>query len=140
MPAPQTDIDVLNVIDSTVGSLTKGVNLFAGPTRDYSLNSAIPHRAVFVLADGGDISRPIKGTADERHPFVSIRVRSDPESSSGAFQAGQVLAREVYDATDQSPPPGYIDSRNLGSQPAYIGPDDDGHHEWLITVSLTVDV
>ena len=140
MPAPQTDIDVVDVIDGAVGSLSKGVNLFAGPTRDYSLNSSIPHRAVFVLADGGDLSSPIKGTADERHPYVSIRVRSDPESSASAFQLGQVLAREVYDAIDQSPPAGYIDSRTLGSQPTYIGPDDDGHHEWLITVSLTVDV
>jgi hypothetical protein len=134
------DEDLLVVIDAAVASLTTGTNLLAGPKEAYDLGAGIPHNAVFVNAAGGLISRPIKGGADERHPTVNIRIRGSGVGVAGSFPDGQQLARDVLLAVDQNPPVGYCETRATNSHPSYIGVDEDGHHEWLLFVEMTVDV
>lgn len=132
----EPDLDVATVIAAGT-ALTIGVDLFHSPVRAPGPN--VPSKCVFVLANGGLPSRPIKGQTDERRPRVDIRVRSDPDSVPGAYAAGLALARAVFDAVDQKPPATYCDARCLNSQPSYMGPDEDRHHEWVIPVQLIVD-
>ena len=138
MAFPDTDNDVSGVIAAAVGSLVLGENMFLGARRGYA-DGVIPHKAVFVLADGGQQSRNLHGYADERHPRVEVRVRSDPPGVAGAFQAGQSLARAVFEAVHLNPPAGYCDSVTTDSAPSYEGVDEDGHHEWIVYVDLIVD-
>lgn len=128
------------VVDAAVAALTMGTNLFAGPLSAYDLQQGFPHQAVFINADGGSRSRPIRGTADERHPQCTVYVRSKSTGSASSFATGQQLARDVMFAIDQAPPTGWCEFRALDSHPSYEGRDDDGHHGWSFAVEVTVDV
>lgn len=132
---------MVDVIDAALASVTKGVNLLAGPRTAYDLKSlGIPHEAVFVEASGGVRSRAIKGGPDERAPQCVVRIRSKGPGSPTAFATGQQLARDVLNAVDQNPPADWCEFRAFDSHPSYEGKDDDGHHEWSFVVEVIVDV
>ncbi len=137
MAVPTPDIDVAGVISTAVAELTTGTNLFVGPVRGYD-KGRVPHKAVFITAEGGAPSRQF-ALAVEYRPNVDIRVRGDKPSVPSAFSDGQTLARAVFDAVHFNPPSGYCDAQVVNSHPIYIGQDEDGHHEWVITVNLIVD-
>lgn len=143
------DEDVVGALVSNVTVLVGAPkrNCFAGPVEAYTVSGTnrIPHLAVFVSASGGLSSRQLKGNSagntNERHPSVSIRIRSGGKGVASAFQVGQTLARDVFNALHHAPPTiDYIEAESLNSQPTYLGRDDDGHHEWLVVVQLIVDV
>lgn len=129
--------------NTTFRKLTVGKNLILGGKRSFDRkgpSSGIQHESVFVTIDGGSSSRPIKGGPDERSIVGRILVRSKPASATKAFEDGQSLARDIHDAVDQRPPVGYCECRAVSSHPEWMGQDADTHHEWEITVELTVDV
>lgn len=134
------DLLVAQKIETDVAALTLQTNLYAGPVRAADDSGGIAHEAVFVTASGGLFSEPLHDDTRRtlRRPGLQIRVRSD--QGTGAFQNGQQLARDVYDALDQDPPAGICDLRALDSAPSYIGTDEDGHHEWSINFSLLIEV
>lgn len=139
------DEDVVAALDAAVPSLSSGGNLFAGPVEAYSQASGIPHAAVFVTASGGLPSRELKGNAlgltSERKPTINIRIRSAGTGVPTAFPDGQTLSKEIFEALHHKPPTAnYCESESLNSHPSYFGRDDDGHHEWVILVQLTIDV
>lgn len=144
------DEDVVAALVERVTELVDGSgsarrNCYAGATQAYDGVDGIPHKAVFVTAQSGLPSRYIRGSThgslDERHPVVNIKIRSSSKGVRTAFRDGQALARKVFEALQYSPPnSNYCDCVAVNSQPAYIGLDDDGHHEWMVNVELTVDV
>jgi hypothetical protein len=130
-------------VDDLVGGPLPARNCLAGPVEAYG--SGIPHLAVFVTASGGLPSLALKGNAlgetFERRPTVNIRIRSSARGVPRAFEDGQRIAREVFEALHHNPPStSYCESESLNSQPSYLGRDDDGHHEWVVVVQLIVDV
>lgn len=134
--ATTPDIDVVDHIDTALGTLTKGTNLFAGPVRGHDVPDAgVPDEAVFVLATGGPAPLAFiaggSGT-EQRFSSLLIRVRSDPND----FQGGQTLARSVRDAIHHSIPTGYIEAAVRETDPSYLGVTNKGHHEWSIGVDL----
>jgi hypothetical protein len=119
-------------------------NCFAGSVEAYTRGS-MPNQAVFVSASGGLPSKQLKGcflgSTNERNPTLNVTVRSSGAGVAAAFQTGQTLAREVFDALHHNPPSAaYCESESLNSQPSYLGRDDDGHHEWMIFIQIIVDV
>ena len=144
------DEDVVSVLIAGVPSLVSSPtrNCFAGPVEAYDKQSSpgirLPHKAVFVTATGGLPSRRLKGNVlgdtDERHPMLNVLIRSSSKGVPTAFRDGQELARQVFDAIHHNPPSGYCEAVSINSHPSYLGRDDDGHHEWVLIVQLTVDV
>lgn len=143
------DEDAVAALITRVETLVAGANrnCFAGSVKAYDRpGPGIPHLAVFVSVSGGLPSREFKGTSygtrlNERRPLLSILVRSGSKGNPTAFQDGQTLAREVFEALHHDPPSSdYCESEALNSHPSYLGRDEDGHHEWLINVQLIVDV
>ena len=127
------DIDVANVLDSALGSLTLGTNLFVGLLREKG--TGIPHQAVFCLSAGGappDAFMYGGSGTEERHSDVKIYVRSNPHDFSG----GQTLARSVRDAIHHVVPSGYLESEVQESEPNYLGQQENGEHLWTITTEL----
>ncbi len=131
------DLDVLGVINTAVGALTTGTNLFRGKMR--ATGTGIPSKAVFVLSSGGERSQDFltggSHTPQLKKPSVQIMVRSGERE----FLTGQTLARSVYDAVHDSPPTGYISSRVTASEPFYISEDDEGNHLWSINIDLMIN-
>jgi hypothetical protein len=127
-------------------------NCIVGPKEAYVVKQSatepsfgLPDLCVFVYADGGARDFPLKGNflgeTQERHPSIVIRLRGDTNAVPGAFKNGSELARQIYNAVNRKlPTPDYIESVATSALPTYIGPDDDGHHEWMIFVEATVDV
>ncbi|KPJ59103.1 MAG: hypothetical protein AMJ46_12620 [Latescibacteria bacterium DG_63] len=128
---------MVTYLAANVGALTAGTNLFEGPVRP--VGTGIPDKAVFVLATGGPAPEPfLAGDAsspdEERVHSLLIRVRSEP----GEFNNGQTLARSVRDAAHRASVAGYLDVSIRECDPAYLGADDEGRHEWSIGVDMEI--
>jgi len=149
---PEEDIAVALIarVSSLVdGSGAQARNCFASPRQSFSttpgLLSTLPDLCVFVEIDGGvdgkRLRGNVQGVTDERRPQFKVRVRSNAPGVPTAYPDGLSLAREVFEALDKNPPSSsYCESVCFNSYPSYIGQDDDGHHEWLITGEVWVDV
>ena len=127
------DIDLVGHVNTNVGALTTGTNLFAGPVR--AVGTGVPDLSVFVLATNGAPPMAfIAGGAgnEQRYHGILVRVRSAPR----AFEAGQTLARSVRDAIHHTAVSGYIEVEVRETDPAYLGTDDKGHHDWSIGVEM----
>lgn len=113
---------------ATALGLTLGVEVFNGPVRPE------PTRAVFCLVTGGITPEDIVENSGESYhrPRVQIRVRDAQQD----FAGGEVFATSVRDAVHLQVPAGYIECRAVESAPMYLGPDDQGRHEWSINVEL----
>ena len=134
---PEQDVAVH--LDSLVGSLTLGTNLFTGPVRSPSprqgVPGSVPSEAVFCIGTGGFDDVPfIDGGAKGRQarPTVQLTIRSDRKDYDG----GLTLAHGVFTAIDKEPPTGYAEVRANGSQPGYVGEDDQEHHIWTVNIVL----
>lgn len=130
--ATNPDIDVVDYLDTTLGTLTKGTNLFTGRMPAKSAN--IPSQCVSVLLTGG--TRPM-GYADgsdtgEHYPSLQVRIRSEPRS----FAGGRTLAKSVWDALNWATISGYTEVRCEQAEPIHIGEDGAGHHEWTVNIEL----
>lgn len=128
------DADIAARLDTALGSLTLGVNLFRGKEQPYS-STGIPHQAVFCLATGGPAPEAylFGGTGVElRYPAVQILVRSNPRD----FAGGQALVRTIRDAVHHATIAGYVEVRVAETEPNYVREDDEGHHAWTINVEL----
>lgn len=149
-PATYTpDEDVVDALIARVPQLVASPrNCYAGAVTAYG--DGVPDKAVFVTADSGLAQRPFKGVNGEssapvtaifeRSPTVGIMIRSEKSGVATAYRDGQALARECFEALSYNQPEGYCECVALNSEPSYSGRAEDGHHEWLITVQLTVDV
>lgn len=135
----QADIDIVNHISSLLPQFTAGVNLFAGPVRPYSNPSegpGIPHQAAFCLQNAGANATTFMVGGKYRkqivRPAVEVHVRSNPFD----FPGGQLLQSAIFNLLDRKTPPGYIDCKIFTGTSIYLGIDEDGHHEWVMTVDL----
>jgi hypothetical protein len=130
--ADAPDIAVRKVLDSAVGALTFGSNLFDGPVRP-STQPGVPHEAVFCLASGGpgpiEFVRANAGP-DIKNASVQVRVRSEVGDHTG----GQALARSVWTALQRASVAGYMSVTAAQSEPVYLGQDDLEHHEWSVNI------
>jgi len=136
----QPDIDMVNHISSALPQFSTGANLFAGPVRPYTNPSegpGIPHQATFCLQSGGfnPVTFMVGGKYRKQivYPTVEIHIRSNPFDFPGA----QILANAVLNLLDRRTPDGYIDSKLVTGTPMYLGMDEDGHHNWVVSVDLT---
>jgi hypothetical protein len=130
--ATTPDADIVTLLDSAVGSLTAGTNLFRGKRRP--VGPYIPGESVFCLSTGGPGPEAYAdGTSiEEFHSAVDVSVRSDKDD----FDGGQTLARAVRTAINHATIAGYIDVRIGTSDPLYIGEEDSGFHLWTINVEM----
>ena len=131
--ATQPDNDLAVFLDTNVGALTSGTNLFRGFPR--GVDTGIPDQCVFCLVSGGQAPDPFVagGTGDEqRYSEVMIRVRSNPHD----FQGGQTLARSVRNAVHHKVIAGYINVEVRESDPMFLGETEKGHSEWSIVVLM----
>ena len=125
------DEAIVDVLDTAIGALTKGTNLFFSPVRpddDY-----LPATCVFVLLHPGP--EPVRysdGGSGHRlsNPAVQVTIRYE----QGDYDGGRDLARLVWAALDRSSPADCIpySFRCRGSEPGYLGADDGGRHMWSI--------
>lgn len=129
--ATTPDLDMLAELTGNY-SLTSGTNLFAGPV--VVVATGVPDKAVFILATGGAPPQPfIDGSGqDYCRSAVQIRIRSTTED----FPGGQTLARNVRDFLHKRVVSGYVDIRAREAEPNYLGPDEQGHHEWSVNLDL----
>lgn len=98
-----------------------------------------PHQVVFVNDSGGYAPIPEQGSDLHWRPgTVQVRIRSNPMTIEGAFEAGRRLAESVKDALLGELPAEYDKMDLETALPAYIGPDEEDRHEW--TLNLTLDV
>lgn len=126
-------LDVATALASAVGALTLGTNCFASKVRPPG--DGIPSKCVFCWASGGpapDAYIDGGGGANHYYPQVRIRVRSDVNDFSG----GVTFSQTIRDAAHELDVSGYYDARIQESEPIYIGEDDEGHHEWSMTLEL----
>jgi hypothetical protein len=133
--ATTPDIDIVNALDGlsdTGWKLTRGTNLFEGPSR--APDAQIPHACVFVLATGGAGPQAYAdGTTTKlRYSSVQITIRSAPRT----FATWQTAARAIRDDLHNVSISGYLDVRAQQSEPVYLGEDEDGHHEWTVNLEL----
>lgn len=142
-PLKNPALDVVNFLDTKLAdtvTLAKGTNLFVGPMRS---GDRTPAPAVFALNTGGPGPMPyLSGglrTALFR-PTVQIIVRGP----AGDIEAGEKLARGVFQWLHQHVLIGYLSVFARDSAPAYLGDDSDQHGQWAINIdcpyiaSLTV--
>lgn len=129
------DVAVAAKLDTDVGALTLGTNLFEGKAR--APNDQIPHEAVFVLSSGGAPPLAYGGQTSEEMLFPSVQciVRSNPRD----FFGGRTLAKTVHDALHHQALAGYLDVNVQESEPLYLGEDDTGHHEWSLNFELWIE-
>lgn len=125
--------DVSDYIRKNLPVRYVGVGVFAGKLRAPS--DLCPARSVFCRASGG----PAPGSyadggsgTNEHFPQVNIRIRSNPRD----YKGGEELARSVRDTIHEAAIDGYHYVRVLESEPLYVDEDDEGHHEWSVTVQL----
>jgi hypothetical protein len=131
------DSAVATALNTAVGALTLGTNLFRGPIRPDEVNS-IPTLSAFCLADSGpeplDYLQGGAHTPQLKTFWVNVYIRSNAHE----YEAGQTLARACRDALHDSPPSGYFASRVTSSEPFYLGMDEHGSHLFSITVRLMI--
>lgn len=146
MPGPATGADevVVDLIVAGAASLlpfvpTKGSTVFMGPV--VAQKPTIPQQSIFCLDTGGPPPVPDMGTAQDT--FRSFSVQSMVRSSVKAFEAGQTLARAVWELLDRAASPaapgdGYLlgGVQLLQSSPIYLGLDGTDHHKWSINASV----
>jgi hypothetical protein len=130
-PVKNPALDVVNFLDTkAAGSLTlaKGTNLFVGPERSFPRTAA---SCVFALNTGGPGPEPYLGgrrTALFR-PTVQLLVRA----GAGDLEAGEAIARAVFEWLHQYVLIGYTSLYVRDSAPVYLG-EFDQRHRWAINV------
>ena len=130
MPANSPETELMEVINTAVGSLTKATNLFDSPPIA-AKKANIPEQCVFVFETGGAAPLPyLNNNADANMRDVQIRTRS-PD-----FGPGVTLAREARDAAHRSAPTGFFGVLARESAPVYLGKDDQDLHEWSNNITL----
>jgi hypothetical protein len=111
-------------------TLTLGTNLFSG--RMLSQDST-PTRAVFVLNTGGQAPAPyLSGTARESYyaPSVQVLVRGPVQD----FQAGESMARGVFELLHQATIAGYVQVLARDSAPVLLELDSAQRGIWAINL------
>jgi hypothetical protein len=133
--AAEPEIDTRDALDTRIGALTVGTNLFDGKMRE--IGPYIPAEAVFCQITEGSRPEPFAGgTSYQQHPsVVKVMVRSEPDDLSGS----RTLARSIQTALDKVDLTGYIEVRALQSDPYYIGEDAKRHHYWELNFELIHD-
>lgn len=128
-------VDVALHLDAALANLNYGVNLFDGPIRRVIHDGGIPGLSVFCLADSGrPDTRFVDG--DQKTALIKPTVTVWVRSGAYGYEDGETVARQIYEAIDKRPPPGYIEARVFNSYPTYDSEDEDGHHYWIVTVDL----
>lgn len=135
MTAAKPTTDVRTHLNTQVGALTAGTNLFDGSS--HAVGTGVPAKAVFVLASGGPGAEAYIGSPEERRwPNVQCVVRSDAED----FAGGEALARLVRDTlhhqTITRTGGGSYDGRVMQDEPIYMGPNEARQHEWSVNTEL----
>lgn len=133
MPA-NPDVDVAGELNTQLGTLTLGTNLFIGKLPEKGDN--IPSTCVGCLLTGGELPLPYAGggTTAEVRSGVQVIVRG----ANDGYEAGRTLAKSIYDtlnfAIDTMTT--YIEVRCDQAEPIYLGQDSARHHLWSINVTL----
>lgn len=138
--AVRADIALAIRLAERVDELFLGKNLFHGPVR--AVKDGAPAEAVFVLLGGGPAPEDFHDTGSfMRRPQVQIRVRAgkgDGTRVDGSYGNGLDLARRIWNAVQFANVDGYTETVNLASEPAYLGRDKDGFHEWSMNAEMTL--
>lgn len=135
MPDPANDL--ADHLDTNVGSLTKGTNLFQGPeTTERETAPLIPVQSAFVMEVGGPPPSDAFGASQSSLYFSQVQVLVRAKT----FQAGRALVRSCLSATHLANISGYFDTRVLQSEPSYLGQTDDDLHRWSFTAELRHEV
>jgi len=127
------DSAVAATLNTGIGALTLGTNLFTGPLRP--AGNKIPGKAVFVMASGGPQPRSYSDGGSGhtlREPSVQILCRG--EAGVGALSDAQTLADLVFNAVEKFKPAGAIGAFTVESSPNYVGTDEQGRH--IFSVNL----
>lgn len=129
------DTDIVNHLDSALGTLTKGTNLFRGPVRPVS--SYIPGEAVFCLSVVGFRPLAIIGqTLSNYSKQVQIRIRSDKNDYAGGYTLAKSILTTLHFASVTGD--NYYDVRVREDEPGYLGVNEDDYHEWSLNVELFI--
>lgn len=124
--------DLVTFLDGkTAGgvALAKASNLFAGPMRTTDVT---PSPAVFLLNTGGPPPAPYLG--GNRESYFRATVQVLVRGPAGDIEAGEALARGVYELLHLATVTGYVALFARDSQPAYLGEDADQHGLWSLNV------
>ena len=133
--AASPEIDVRNALNTLIGSLTTGTNLFAGKMRE--TGPYVPDAAVFVQIIAGTAPQAF-GAATSFQQFasaVNILLRSDPDDYAGSH----TLVKSIQTALDKVALAGYIEVRALQADPYGIGEDIKRRHYWELNIELIHD-
>lgn len=121
----------------TVGGqlLTLATNLFIGRMPDTDRAPSTP--CVSVLNTGGAAPTPFLDPARRAYfrPSVQVMVRS----AADEFATGEGIARGVVEWCHQRVVADYVSWFSRDSQPAYLGPDSDQHHVWVVNLDAEYD-
>lgn len=112
-------------LNSVVGALTLGTDLFSGPPKN---GNAL---RVFVWDDGGPPARALLSDRARRFPRVSVQVIAPANN----YKAGADLKEVVFLALHQQDISTYVDVRT--QEPVYIGENESGQHEWTMPTQIT---
>ncbi len=133
MPA-NPDVDVAGELNTQVGDLTLGTNLFIGKLPEKGDN--IPSVCAACLLMGGELPLAYGGggTTAETYSGVQVLVRG----ANDGYEAGRTLAKSVYDTLNfaTATMTTYAEVRCDQSEPLYLGQDSARHHLWSINVTL----
>lgn len=137
-PLRNAAYDVAQFLNAkTVGGqlLTLATNLFIGRMPDTDRAPSTP--CVSVLNTGGAAPTPFLDSARRAYfrPSVQVMVRSAADS----FATGEGIARGVVEWCHQRVVADYVSWFSRDSQPAYLGPDSDQHHVWVVNLDAEYD-
>lgn len=88
--------------------------------------------AVFCMLDGGPAPIACNDSNILRKPNVTINIRSKKSGYGDAVD----LALAIRDAIHEQTISGFVDVRVRESAPLYVGTNDSGQHEWVMTVEM----
>lgn len=112
-------------------ALVAGLDLLQVP--EVLQDEGVPHRAVFVVENGGGQNEPIIGASGSvQRASVIVTVRADQYG----YADGLTLAKACLTAVHRGSASGWPYCVSRSPSPTYVGRDDRFCHAWQIDVEL----